>query len=100
MIGLYTALALAKSDPQMVAWTRKKSWLNLIWNYPGRVRGLNLTNGEIGAHSKTPVKLMTKYGVHAMNHNEMVIKATLAKLFEKEENLFKRIHFFLFHHFI
>lgn len=55
MIGLYTAFALAKSDPQMVA------------------------NGEIGAHSKTPVKLMTKYGVQAMNHNEMVIKATLAK---------------------
>lgn len=39
-----------------------------------------VANGEIDADSKTPVKLMTKYGVHAMNHNEMVINATLANL--------------------
>lgn len=49
-----------------------------------------VANGEIGAHSKIPVKLMTRYGVQAMNHNEMVIKATLANLhsalFKWEEN--------------
>lgn len=36
--------------------------------------------GEIAAVSKTPVKLMTKYGVQAMNHNAMVVNATLANL--------------------
>ena len=50
------ALALAKSDPQMVA------------------------NGLSGVVSKIPAKLMTKYGVHAINQSEIVIKATLANL--------------------
>uniref|UniRef100_A0A182PYI7 GINS complex subunit 4 n=1 Tax=Anopheles epiroticus TaxID=199890 RepID=A0A182PYI7_9DIPT len=53
-IGLYTALALANSEPQMVA------------------------SGLIGAALKMPVKLMTRYGVQAMNQSEMVTRATLA----------------------
>lgn len=51
-IGLYTALALAKTEPQIV-----KSGLILVV-------------------SKIPAKLMTRYGVHAMNHREMVMRAT------------------------
>jgi len=51
-IGLYTALAFAKTEPQIV-----KSGLILIV-------------------SKIPAKLMIKYGVHAMNQREMVIRAT------------------------
>ena len=39
-----------------------------------------VANGVMDPNSKMPVKLMTKYGVQAMNHNEMVIKATLANL--------------------
>jgi hypothetical protein len=31
--------------------------------------------GEILEAEKTPMKLMIKYGVHAMNHREIVIKA-------------------------
>ena len=49
-------MALAKSDPQIVA------------------------KGVIFDFVKTPVKLMIKYGVHAMNQSEIVIKATLANL--------------------
>lgn len=51
-IGLYTAFAFAKREPQIV-----KSGLILVV-------------------SKIPAKLMTRYGVHAINHNEMVISAT------------------------
>ena len=51
-MGLYTALALAKREPQIV-----KSGLILVV-------------------SKMPAKLMTRYGVHAINHKEMVMRAT------------------------
>lgn len=55
-MGLYTALALANSEHQMVA------------------------NGLIFALPKIPAKFVTKYGVHAMNHSVMVINAILANL--------------------
>lgn len=55
-MGLYTALALANRLPQMV------------------------NSGLMVVNSKIPAKLITRYGVHAMNHKEMVIKATLASL--------------------
>lgn len=45
------AFILAKTDPQMVV------------------------RGEIAKVWKIPAKLMIKYGVHATNHREMVIKA-------------------------
>jgi len=51
-MGLYTALALAKTEPQIVK------------------------IGLILVVSKMPAKLMTRYGVHAMNHKEIVIRAT------------------------
>lgn len=55
-MGLYTALALANRLPQMV------------------------NRGLMVVASKIPEKLMMRYGVHAMNHKEIVIKATLASL--------------------
>lgn len=51
-MGLYTALAFAKTEPQIVK------------------------SGVILVVSKIPAKLITRYGVHAMNHREMVIRAT------------------------
>ena len=50
-IGLYTAFALAKTDPQIVK------------------------SGDIVNVSNIPAKLITKYGVHAKNHKAIVIKA-------------------------
>lgn len=55
-MGLYTALAFAKTEPQIVK------------------------SGVILVVSKIPAKLITRYGVHAMNHREMVIRATFANL--------------------
>lgn len=55
-MGLYTELAFAKSEHQMVA------------------------NGLIFEFPKMPVKFVTKYGVHAINHKEIVISAILANL--------------------